>query len=1524
MLIEQSDWHSVFTKLQASILTHEDSLIVSFGPERCVPPMLARKLGPRLIQATVFNAANKPDLSWNVNTLEGPVYTDKNCPSDNAIAIIGMSCQLPGAADLEGFWKLLRAGQSQHVEVPPDRFSIDTAWREIDPKRKWFGNFIQDHDAFDHKFFKKSPREMESTDPQHRLMLQVAYQAVEQSGYFIPHDQDKSVGCYIGVGLTDYENNIACHPANAYSATGNLRSFAAGKISHYFGWTGPGLTIDTACSSSAVAIHTACRAILGGECNAALAGGVNVMTSPEWFQNLAGASFLSPTGQCKPFDARADGYCRGEAVGAVFLKKLSSAIANGDQIYGVIAGSAVFQNQNCTPITVPNAVSLGDLFHNATRQAGLEPGQISIVEAHGTGTSVGDPAEYDAIRNVFGGQARSNTLSLGSVKGLLGHAESASGIVALLKTLLMIHEGAIPPQPSFEIMNPSIAASPSDRIEIPTSFNPWEVTFRAALINNYGASGSNATLVVTQAPSLNRKAENNTSNQPTDMTYPFYFSGSDVSSLRRYSIRFLEFLKSKSNSGKELSIGNLAFQLSRQSNRSLNQALICSCSSICELEEKLTQFQHGSEMLTATTRKSTRPVILCFGGQISMFVGLDRQTYETVKIFRNYLDRCDAVCLSLGLDSLYPSTFQRYPVVDIVNLQIILFATQYSCAKSWIDCGVHVVAIVGHSFGELTALCISGVLSLKDALKMISGRARLIKDSWGSEKGSMMAVEADLDDVEKLLDVSNKALLAEQAATIACFNGSRSFTVAGPTSAIEMATQVAATDPAFSSMKLKRLNVTNAFHSTLVDPLIGELERVGEGLTFQEPQIPLERATEFETSNKFSPRYVADHMRKPVYFNHAIQRLSQRYPSCIWLEAGSNSTVTIMASRALGSPKSSHFQPINITSDGALQSLSKATAQLWQEGLNVLFWPHHSSQTSEYDPLLLPPYQFENARHWMELKRPQKTVIEQSVQLPIEEPPKGLWTFIGYRDDQRRSVRFRVNTMIQKFSDYVSGHNIAQIAPLCPSTLQLDIGIDALMSLYPESRVSCLQPQLQGMDSHAPLSIDRSQFVWLDAESNENDSLTWNWKIFSNSGREESPMTLHVSGRICFRPADDPMLHSEFEKYERLVDRKRCLRLLNSDDVDEVIQGRNIYRMFSEIVGYSDLYQGVQKIVGKEFESAARIVKTYNGETWLDIGLADSFCQVAGIFVNSMTDRSDKEMYVSNRIDQWIRSPKLSTNTLRPEVWEGYACHHRSSEKEYISDVFIFDGRDGVLLEIILGIRYQRVSKAALGKVLSRLTDFKASEPAAPPAPSQPEVSDVVEHSTSTESPKVAKPSVTGNVKTTTRPEISDSIKDLLSKLSGLETNEIEDDSDLIEIGIDSLMGMELAREVEIAFKCTLENSDLMELTDFQSLVKCVKKTLGLLDDDTAASVEEVSEGQEKSMPGGRAKAFEQNPLANGVSSHVNGVNGVSDPTATDNSLAPATILDAFGKSKQATDRFIAEYNLAGYVDPCLHKSTEL
>lgn len=366
--------------ISSALPNDSESTIVLFSLDRWWFPWLRSKLDSRIVDAASFRS------------YQAQIQTGREL-LDTDIAVVGMACKLPGADDLEEFWQLLCEGESQHQEVPAERINFDNfPWRregkQVDNSRKWYGNFVRDYDAFDHKFFKKSPREAATMDPQQRLMLQTAYQAVAQAGHFSSKTIPRDVACYIGVSNVDYENQVASYPANAYSATGALKSFVAGKVSHFFGWTGPSVTVDTSCSSAAVALHQACQSLIAGDCSEALSGAVNVLASPLWYQNLAGASFLSPTGPCKPFDSRADGYCRAEGCGAVVLKKAKVAVADGNQIFGIIASTAVQQNENCTPITVPNSISLSDLFRNGLKRALINPSDISVVEAHGTGTAV--------------------------------------------------------------------------------------------------------------------------------------------------------------------------------------------------------------------------------------------------------------------------------------------------------------------------------------------------------------------------------------------------------------------------------------------------------------------------------------------------------------------------------------------------------------------------------------------------------------------------------------------------------------------------------------------------------------------------------------------------------------------------------------------------------------------------------------------------------------------------------------------------------------------------------------------------------------------------------------------------------------------------------------------------------------------------------------------------------------------------------------------------------------------------------
>lgn len=1519
--VNTSDWIRTFGTLDAVSL--EKKTVICFGSERCVPPTIARKRDYQIVYVA--------DIDLSTPAPSMALFGQDTIPSfdelpDDSIAVIGAACHVPGAEDLEGYWNLLAAGVSQHKEVPPDRFSMETPWREFDTSRKWYGNFIENFDTFDHKFFKKSPREMASTDPQHRLVMKLAYQAVEQSGYFGAANLDKHIGCFMGVGNVDYNCNIACHPANAYSATGNLRSFSAGKVSHHFGWTGPSLTIDTACSSSSVAIHYACRSILNGECSSALAGGVNVLTGPDWFYNLAGAAFLSPTGQCKPFDAKGDGYCRGEGAGAVLLKKLSSAIADGNQVFGVIRSTRVYQNQNCTAITVPNATSLSDLFRDAVRQARLEPQAVSIVEAHGTGTPVGDPAEYDAIRKVFGGSIRSDILNVTSVKGLLGHTEFASGVLSLVKVLLMINKGQIPPQASFTSINPALGASPEDNMEISTKLKPWNVEFRACLINNYGASGSNASMVVSQAPKQIHQNQGRELIPSTSTAFPFWFSGQDNQSLRAYVAKFRQLLDNHQASPKAFSLANLSFQLSRQSNRSLPQALIFSVNTYDELYRNLSSIEKNDDArLRSELLPPPRPVILCFGGQISTHVGLDKDFCVANEVLKSHLDRCNSICLSLGLDSIYPGIFQTTPIQDTVQLQTILFATQYSCASMWIDCGIKVTAIVGHSFGELTGLCLAGAYSLEQAFKLISGRARLIRDLWGDEKGTMLAAEGDLADVSKLASAAGRGF------SIACYNGPRSFTLAGPVAAGETAEKLASNNPIFSGIRLKKLNVTNAFHCSLVDPLTNGLEALGQGIQFNEASIHVERATEYQSSGGLGTPFVANHMRNPVFFNHAVQRLYQKYPEAIWLEAGFNSTVTSMASRALGNPKSAHFQPVNITGDDSWRSLVNTTMKLWKEGLRISFWGHHTSQASQYTPIFLPPYQFEKSKHWMELKSPPKSQLPVPEIIRHVEAPQGLTTLVDYENKINQYARFSVNTTTQEFQHIASANVLGSIAAVAPSSLYMHIVLDALVRLKPELEGGDYRPELLGTSILTPLHANTTDVVHLDATCNDTAGLAWSWSI-------KSAEVEHATGTALFRSCGDPELQESFKSLSRLSGRRRCLELLDASFADDILQGRNIYRAFEQVVNYKEPLRRVDKIFSRGGESAARVSAAHQRKCRdFNPAITEGFNQVAGIYLNLMTSSTDlleSGIFVCEKIDRWLRNPGLDPAAFLPKSWDVFAVHHDVSDSMYISDIFAFDSRDGSLVEVLLGVHHRLkvwgdVHLALSGQIESQPKPSITAVPAPTYAPPQLPQSSVRATVNGTAVHGLEPPKVNGNAAShASGPDISGGTREIICNLSGLEPDEIEEESDLVELGIDSLMAMEVVREVEATFKCTLQNDDLMELTDFNSLVSLIGATLGLgaVNGGIQATADNTSPQTHASDTYGNTTNGVTHDDIHDGGANLNGssINGRLSSGGSDVELDMSSVNDIFGAVRWDTDQFVKDGLLADYYNKVLPRSTEL
>ena len=1444
ILMKLANWHLTISAAAAQLGHIRTPLAVAFGLVDCIPLSIIRESGLKLVKIKNLKLCpsklSDSELSPASDTMIPAVSISNPLGGhypDHAVAVVGMACKFPGADSLEEFWELLTSGTSMLQEMPIQRFSTKGLQRTPNDRLRYFGNFVRDIDVFDHRFFKKSSREAATMDPQQRILLEVAYAAMESSGYFgnLSTSIANNVGCFLGVCSSDYNDNIASHPPNAFSSLGSLRAFLSGKISHFFGWTGPSITYDTACSSSAVAIHSACRAIEAGECSQAVAGGVSLYTSPYFYQNLAAASFLSPTGATKPFDANADGYCRGEGVGLVVLKKLSAAVADGDNILGVIAGSAVNQNENSTYITVPHSPSQIDLYKKVSSLAGIDPKDVSFVEAHGTGTPVGDPIEFESIRKVFGGSRRTEPLYVTSVKGNIGHLEGASGVAALIKTLLMIQKRTIPVQASFNSLNPKISALEPDHIVIPTSNRNWDTNFQVACINNYGAAGSNAAMIVCQPPStVSSSYDNSARLMPLSLPkYPIYISANSASSLEAYCVALQKECSRLALGGPPVSlVADIAFNLADKQNRSLPHTLITAVASLVELNDVLIEAASGSSRLVSQVEARPKPIVLAFGGQVNNAVGLNKGVYEGSAILRSHLDHCDTVLRSIGLSGLYPEIFQTNPVDDIVKLHSMLFSLQYSSAKAWIESGVQVDALVGHSFGQLTALCVSGSISLEDGLKLVCGRASLMQTHWGGERGAMISVEADINTILNLISSTNIPG-SDHEVEIACYNGPTSHVLVGTQSSIDALQDVMARQEGFiNPIKFCRLNVTHGFHSIFTEPILSGLKKVAEDLTFNEPSIPLETCSNDHNWGHPNASLIVEHTRTPVYFAQAVDRLVHRLGPCTWVEAGSSSSITGMVRRALGnSVATSHtFIPIQMNSVSAMKSLTDATLTLWKVGHKVQFWPFHRCQKSEYSPINLPSYQFEKSRHWLNWVENATVKAPAPVPVPKVEAEPSLLSFVKYRDQKQCEAEFRVDSRSEEYKCYVGGHAVLA-EPLCPAPLYIELVSQAAMILQDEFGSSGYIPFIEDLEIKAPLGLDVNHIIALSLKKLDASNPIWEFEMasqVSNTSIGKTGKISHATGNVCLQ-LDTPKVRTDFARYERLVSYRRAIDLKNDPEA-EAMQGSMIYKVFSKVVQYAEYYKGVRSIFSKDQEASGSVVLPRHDlkvlkKTITEPLAVDNFVQIAGLHVNSLNEVGDNEVFVCTKVDRVQLSPSFKTSESELGSWMVYSNFSTTGEREIVNDIFVFDTKSKSLVLLILGANFTKVLITSLARALSRANTAqgKPSRTEAIPDATQQSVKalqnmELALAGTKPFSPKKGKGRKPRVKKVAIVSDVGADVRQVLNKATDIPVKDIKDDSTFDDLGIDSLMITEVMSELKSVFQIDIPSTDLQNLTDIKSL----------------------------------------------------------------------------------------------------------
>ncbi|WP_217166209.1 type I polyketide synthase [Streptomyces sp. AC512_CC834] len=757
---------------------------------------------------------------------QAPAPAPAPAPADDPIAVVGMSCRFPGSPSVQDYWQLLTDGREVIRDVPSDRwdgqaFLSDGAWTPgtITSLR---GGYLDDVRGFDAAFFRVSPREARSLDPQHRLFLEVAYEALEDAGATRDRLRGSATGVFVGMNSSDHAQHVGSHlkDVDLYYGTGNSFAGASGRLSYFLGLTGPSMAVDTACSSSLTAVHLAMQSLRQGESDLVVAGGVNVILSPVIPVSVSAGGALSPSGHCRTFDEAADGYLRGEGSGAVVLKRLSTALADGDRVYAVLPGSAVNQDGASSGLTVPNGSAQRALIHQALEQAGLIGPEVGYAEAHGTGTPLGDPIELRALAQALrpggtgDGDGDGAPLVVGSAKPNIGHLEASAGMAGLIKTVLSVHHGRIAPhigvttEPTRQIDWERLGL----RIAEGSAHWPEQGRRRIAGVSSFGFTGTNAHVLVAEPPERSRAAEEADTTPPARFALPL--SAAQRTALPGAAKRYLGLLESSS----ARTLADLAYTASVRRSH-LDQRAVVVGQDVVGVRSALRALSRGEEhpgVLTGSA-EAARSCVFVFSGFGSQWAGMGRQLLAGEPVFRAAVEACEEEMRKWiawsPLASLRGEPDSR-PFDEGIPQELI-FAVQVGLVELWRSWGVVPEAVVGHSMGEVAAAWAAGALTLAQAAEILCLRSRLLDTIVGT--GGSIVVGLPRRELAPYL------VLYEDKLDVATVNGPRTTVVAGDLAALEELS----VELAEANVFVRRVKVPVAPHSPLTEPL---RERLVSGL----------------------------------------------------------------------------------------------------------------------------------------------------------------------------------------------------------------------------------------------------------------------------------------------------------------------------------------------------------------------------------------------------------------------------------------------------------------------------------------------------------------------------------------------------------------------------------------------------------------------------------------------------------------------------------------------------------------------
>ncbi|PQJ85134.1 type I polyketide synthase [Aliivibrio sifiae] len=1046
--------------------------------------------------------------------------------TNSDIAIIGMSCRLPGnCSSPDLYYDFLLNGGDGIVDIPRERWDSKAFYDEDKNKTgKMFvsrGGFISGLDQFDPQFFGISPNEAPHIDPQHRWLLEITHELLENAGQKASDLKGSDTAVFIGQFMHDYEqiqlDSMAHGNICNHSATGSSMTLTANRLSYIYDFTGPSVALDTACSSSLVAIDMACKSIINGDSKLAIAGGVNLLLRPELTLSICKASMLSPDAKCKSFDAKANGYVRSEGAGLVMLKSLKSALIDGDNILAVIKSSGINQDGHTNGITVPNGEAQKKLINKTLQKANITPNEIQYIEAHGTGTPVGDPIEVNALGSIFGiREENANKCLIGSVKSNIGHTEAAAGVAGLIKVVMSMNSGVIPSNLHYNDTNPAIDLKKLN-VDIVSSNTQWPISKgekRRALVNSFGFGGTNANVIVEQAPMVSNKKTESVSNRNSILV----LSSKTKVGLKSTVENWLQFLPNIDES--DLSSVCYSACIKRDhfkhriSIKAPNKAKL-----ILELENFLSNSPSENYSVGAANLSNANDLCFTFSGMGTTWARMGKELYIKEPVFKAAIDRCSAAIekysdISLVDEIYHMDNKDRIHTTNIA--QPAIFATQVALTELYESWGIKPSCIVGHSAGEVAAAYASGALSFDDAIKVIYHRSRLQHTTEGS--GKMLAVALSEEELTPyLMDIKDRV-------TIAAINSERAITLAGCEIELEKLSSQLDIDGVFSRM----LNVNVPYHSPIMDRIKEPLVDALSSITTHVPSIPIYSTVTGDVSGPdcWNSVYWAENVRQPVLFKKAIDNITSG-GTTTFLEISPHAVLSssIIANSNEAGEASTVVSSL-IRKENDHEMVMKSILELHVSGYTV-DWSKLCNRGSK--SVSLPNYAWDHNSYWIE----NEDVASSRISNVRKQGGfhKSNHDLLGAKLNSTNLI-WHSEIDLEK-QEYLSGHKV-DTEIIYPGACYIEMGME--LAKHKTSKNIIV---LEDIEFNRALYLDNKKSILLETSLDEysgsyviqaQDSATENWEVF---GKGVVTLDTHESDSETF---DIDSIKSEMESYYTKVD----------------------------------------------------------------------------------------------------------------------------------------------------------------------------------------------------------------------------------------------------------------------------------------------------------------------------------------------------------------------------------------------------